>query len=415
MVETRRLTGLTDRLESLLDLRPGKPVVALSGGADSASLGFLLSGVSPVVRAVHVNHSLPHSRHLEAAAREVAAKLDMRLQVVTVSVPDGASPEGLARDARYRALIEASDPDEVLLTAHTLDDQAETVLLNVLRGTGPRGLSGIPVWRPPNINRPLLRATRSETREMAMLAGLPFVDDPMNQEAGLARNVIRHRVIPDLLRFNPQLTMSLARMADAVRADSETLEREAATISVMLDNGRAQIAIGALTVVPVPVANRALAGLAGRFREHRSLMAEELARVWRVIRGEAMMEELAGGLVARRSGPMLRFEHLEGQPTSMAPVALKPGSHHMGATVFDVDLVDEVCRVAPLGTWGAIFRPDADLVAKTSEGEAVVVEADGQRAWVPGVRRAPVAWYEPGTRGYLSVSAREETGWTSSP
>jgi tRNA(Ile)-lysidine synthetase-like protein len=415
MVETRRLTGLTDRLESLLDLRPGKPVVALSGGADSASLGFLLSGVSPVVRAVHVNHSLPHSRHLEAAAREVAAKLDMRLQVVTVSVPDGASPEGLARDARYRALIEASDPDEVLLTAHTLDDQAETVLLNVLRGTGPRGLSGIPAWRPPNINRPLLRATRSETREMAMLAGLPFVDDPMNQEAGLARNVIRHRVIPDLLRFNPQLTMSLARMADAVRADSEALEREAATISVMLDNGRAQVAISVLTVVPVPVANRVLAGLAGRFREHRSLMAEELARVWRVIRGEAMMEELAGGLVARRSGPMLRFEHLEGQPSSVAPVALRPGSHHMGATVFDVDLVDEVCRVAPLGTWEAIFRPDADLVARTSQGEAVVVEADGQRAWVPGVRRAPVAWYEPGTRGYLSVSAREETGWTSSP
>jgi hypothetical protein len=87
----------------------------------------------------------------------------------------------------------------------------------------------------------------------------------------------------------------------------------------------------------------------------------------------------------------------------------------MGATVFDVDLVDEVCRVAPLGTWEAIFRPDADLVARTSQGEAVVVEADGQRAWVPGVRRAPVAWYEPGTRGYLSVSAREETGWTSSP
>jgi tRNA(Ile)-lysidine synthetase-like protein len=415
MVETRRLTGLTDRLESLLDLRPGKPVVALSGGADSASLGFVLSGVSPGVRAVHVNHSLPHSRHLEAAAREVAAKLDMRLQVVTISVPDGASPEGLARDARYRALIEASGPDEVLLTAHTLDDQAETVLLNVLRGTGPRGLSGIPAWRPPNINRPLLRATRSETREMAMLAGLPFVDDPMNQEAGLARNVIRHRVIPDLLRFNPQLTMSLARMADAVRADSETLEREAATISVMLDNGRAQVAISALTVVPVPVANRVLAGLAGRFREHRSLMAEELARVWRVIRGEAMMEELAGGLVARRTGPMLRFEHPEGQPSSVPPVALKPGSHHMGATVFDVDLVDEVCRVAPLGTWGAIFRPDADLVARTSEGEAVVVEADGQRAWVPGVRRAPVAWYEPGTRGYLSVSAREEAGWTSSP
>ncbi|MDP9495839.1 MAG: 7-cyano-7-deazaguanine synthase, partial [Actinomycetota bacterium] len=101
MVDTRRLTGLTERLESLLDLRPGQPIVALSGGADSASLAFLSSRVSPEVRAIHVNHSLPHSERLEAAAREVAAKLDMSLQVVTVVVPDAASPEGRAREARY--------------------------------------------------------------------------------------------------------------------------------------------------------------------------------------------------------------------------------------------------------------------------------------------------------------------------
>ncbi|MEX1125870.1 MAG: tRNA lysidine(34) synthetase TilS [Acidimicrobiia bacterium] len=415
MVATRRLTGLTDRLASLLDLRPGKPVVALSGGADSASLAFLLSRVSAGVRAVHVNHSLPHSARLEAAAREVASQLDMPLEVVTVSVPGGASPEGRARTVRYAAFLEVSKLGDVVLTAHTLDDQAETVLLNVLRGTGPRGLTGIPVWRPPNINRPLLRATRSETRELALLAGLPFFDDPMNQEVGLTRNVIRLRVMPDLLRFNPQLTTSLARMADAVRFDSDPLDQEAGTLPIMFDDQRAQVAIGALINVAPAIANRALARMAGWFREHVSLGAEELSRVWQVVRGESMMEELTGGLVARRSGPMLRFEHLDETPTTSAQIALEPGSHRLGDAVFDVDLVDEVCRVAPLGTWGAIFRPDVDLVARISEGEAVVVEADGEVAWVPGVRRAPVAWYEPATRGYLSVSAREEAGWTSSP
>jgi len=303
----------------------------------------------------------------------------------------------------------------VILTAHTLDDQAETVFLNILRGTGPRGLSGIPVWRPPNINRPLLRVTRSETRELGVLAGLPFFDDPMNLDMGLTRNLLRQRVMPELLRFNPQLTANLARMADAVRADWETLEVESGALPVMFDSHRAQVAIGALSTVATAVANRALARMASRFREHHSLGAEELGRVWRVIRGEAMMEELSGGLVVRRSGPMLRFERVDGMPAGAAEVALRPGSHQLGDTVFDVDLVDEVCRVAPLGTWGAIFRPDTDLVARSAGGDAVVVEADGERAWVPGVRRAPVAWYEPGTRGYLSVSAREEAGWTSSP
>jgi tRNA(Ile)-lysidine synthetase-like protein len=390
-------------------------VIALSGGADSAALAFLVALAATDVRAVHVNHSFPNSPRLEKAAIAIASKVGIPLQVVTVAVPDGSSPEGQARAVRYQALIEASDLGEVILTGHTLDDQAETVLLNILRGTGPRGLGGIPTWRPPNVNRPILRITRSDTREMALLAGLPFFDDPMNDDRGLTRNAIRLQVLPDLLRFNPQLMIGLARMADAVRADSEYLDVEAAKLPVMLDDRRAQIAVGALSSVEPAVANRALATMAGRFREHSSLGAEELARVWRVIDGESMMEELTGGLVVRRSGPMLRFE----PPDVMSPVttrvALKPGSHRLGDTVFEVDLVDEVCRVAPLGTWGAIFRPDVELIATVDNGDAVVVEADGERAWVPGVRRAPVAWYEPATRGYLSVSAREESGWTSSP
>jgi hypothetical protein len=312
-------------------------------------------------------------------------------------------------------LIGALEPDQVLLTGHTLDDQAETVLLNILRGTGPRGLSGIAPWRGPNINRPFLRVTRSETREMAILAGLPFHDDPMNEDTALTRNMIRHRLMPALLNFNPRLATSLARMADSVRSDSEVLDLAAASLPILFDEGRAQVAVGALTVVPSAIANRGLARMAGSFREHPSLGAEELARVWRVVMGEVLMEELAGGLVVRRLGPMLRFEPGDPATPTMTEVVLEPGTHRLGATVFDVDLVDEVCRVAPLGTWGAIFPPDVGLVARIGDGETVIVEADGEPAWQPGVRRAPVAWYEPATRGYLSVSAREEAGWTSNP
>ncbi len=414
MVATRRLNGLVDRLASLLELHPGRPLVALSGGADSAAMAFLMARDSSDLRAIHVNHSLRDSSRLEAAATAIASKLDIPLQVVTVVVPEGSSPEGQARAVRYQALIEASEPGEVILTGHTLDDQAETVLLNILRGTGTRGLAGISTWRAPNISRPMLRITRSETRELALLAGLPYFDDPMNDETGLTRNAIRLRVMPDLLRFNPQLLSALARMADAVRADSEALDQEAATLPVVVEENRAQVAVGALTGVDRSVANRALASMAGPFREHASLGAEEIARVWRVIDGGSVMEELAGGLVARRVGPMLRLEHPEVKAPDIVRVVLGPGSHRVGDTVFEVDLVDEVCQVAPLGTWGAIFRPDANLVAMVDVRDGVVVEADGKPAWVPGVRRSSVAWYQPATRGYLSVSAREESGWTSS-
>jgi tRNA(Ile)-lysidine synthase len=415
MVATRRLNGLVGRLESLLELHPGQPLVALSGGADSAAMAFLVARKFAKLRAVHVNHSLRDSSRLEAAATAIASKLGIPLQVVTVVVPHGSSPEGQARAVRYQALVEASGPGEVILTGHTLDDQAETVLHNILRGTGTRGLTGISSWRAPNISRPMLRITRSETRELALLAGLPYFDDPTNDETGLTRNAIRRKLMPDLLRFNPQLMSALARMADSVRADSDALDQEAATLPVMVEDDRAQVAVGALACVDRPIANRALASMAGRFREHASLGAEEMARVWRVIDGSSETEELAGGLVVRRVGPMLRLEHLDVKTRDNARVALGPGSHRVGDTVFEVDLVDEVCQVAPLGTWGAVFRPDANLVATTDGGVGVVVEVNGEPAWVPGLRRAPVAWYEPATRGYLSVSAREESGWTSSP
>ncbi len=414
MVATRRLTGLVDRLDSLLELHSGLPVIALSGGADSAAMAFLVARAASELRAVHVNHSLRDSGRLQTAATSIASMLDIPLRVVTVVVPAGSSPEGQARAVRYQALIEASGPGEVILTGHTLDDQSETVLLNILRGTGTRGLTGIPSWRAPNIGRPMLRITRSETRELALLAGLPYFDDPTNDETDLTRNAIRLKVMPDLLRFNPQLMSGLARMADSVRADSDALDQEAARLPVMVEGHRAEVAVGALTGVDRSVANRALASMAGKFREHASLGAEETARIWRVIYGGSVMEELAGGVVARRVGPMLRLEPPDVRVPRSAPVALGPGSHRVGDTVFEVDLVDEVCRVAPLGTWGAIFRPDAILVATADHGD-VVVEVDGEPAWVPGVRRAPVAWYQPASRGYLSVSAREESGWTSSP
>ena len=180
MVATRRLETLSASLGQRLDL-PGHPwVVALSGGADSAALAWLTSRMASI-RTVHVHHGLLASDALEQAARAVAEvlKVDIEVRSVTLEKFD----ENEARNLRYAALRSALGDGDWLLTGHTADDQAETVLANLLRGAGVDGLAGIPSRRE-NIARPMLAISRSETRELATLAGLPWTDDPTEPRTG---------------------------------------------------------------------------------------------------------------------------------------------------------------------------------------------------------------------------------------
>src|SRR5690554_6166813 len=144
MAGTRRLTALAAEARSRLDLPDGDLVVALSGGADSAALAWLVGEEGRSVRAIHVDHGFPGSPLMRRAAMAVAAALDIPLEIVAVTVPEGPSPENQARIARYAALAAALKEGETLLTAHTADDNVETVIINLARGTGTRGLAGIP-------------------------------------------------------------------------------------------------------------------------------------------------------------------------------------------------------------------------------------------------------------------------------
>jgi tRNA(Ile)-lysidine synthase len=414
MVETRRLSDLVGRLTGLLDIPDGRWVVGLSGGADSAALAYLLSTMGEP-RAVHVNHGLPASVRLEAAASEIAARLGMTLEVAHVEVPDGPSPEGMARRARYEALLPHLGAGEVLLTAHTLEDQAETVMMNLIRGTGPSGLAGIPRLAPP-LARPLLDVSRSETRELAALAGLPFLDDPTNFDPTLRRNAIRLEVLPDLsARFNPRLTAALARLAALLRSDEDLLEEEARLVPILTRGAVIAVPIGALVAVPRPVADRALRLCLGRARPPHSGTAAEMAQIWAVATGEQGRAQLAGDLEVAVEGPLLLLTPGERVATTEPDVVeLSPGVNRVDGFELEVEKIDRVCRVAPLGTWSAIFPPAARLRAQVRQGR-VIVEADGVEAWVVGERRLPVAWYQPGSSGYLCVFATEDTGWTSSP
>jgi tRNA(Ile)-lysidine synthetase-like protein len=415
MVETRRLKELRGRSGDLLQLPTGDLVVALSGGADSATLAYMIRHLGRDLRAVHAHHGLPASDRLEEAARAVAAAVRVGLEVVRIEIPPGASIEGQARKARYAALLSALRPGETLLTAHTLDDQAETVMMSLLRGAGPTGLAGI----PPHIGsvaRPMLAVRRSDTRELAGLAGLPFYDDPTNLDRSRRRNALRLELLPDLAaRFNQRLAESLARSAALVRSDESYLQDEA-TVVPLADAGTSlSIPLGALFAVGRPVADRALRRCLSRMRPPYGGSADEMEDVWSVASRARLSVILGGGLEVTHDGPLLVFRHVEVESPAGTRVDLEVGANSVGTFRIDVERVDRVCRVAPIGVWSAVFPPDVLLAARVDTDGRLVVAANDEPAWLPGERRLPVAWYVPGTNGYLSVFAREESGWTSSP
>ena len=407
MAGTRRLTALAAEATSRLDLPDGDLVVALSGGADSAALAWLIGEAGRKVRAVHVDHGFPGSPLMREAAVAIAGRLDLDLRILEVVVADGPSPEAMAREARYAALAGAIGDGETLLTAHTADDNLETVLINLVRGTGTRGLAGIPRRGLAGAHRPLLEVSRDVTREIAALAGLPFADDPMNLDPNLARTHIRARVVPELRALNPDLVATVTRSSALVAADADLLDELEGVISVRETPDGLAIAVGELAAAPGAVAGRVLREALGALGAPRS--AESVARALAVARGEATSARLGGGVTVTRRGAVL---HLIGDTVEQSDViALQPGVTRHAGLVFEVLRRDGVCRVAPLGKWGAVFPAGTSLTV----GPDGVVHADGEPAWIPGRERLPVAWYQAGSVGYLSVLAREESGWTSSP
>jgi tRNA(Ile)-lysidine synthase len=395
----RRLTSLLEDVDSRVTM-PDRPlVVALSGGADSAALA-VVANRHQETRAIHVDHGLGGSPELARAAAAIAERLGIELDVITVDVGEGPSPEGQARRVRYQALAGASRPHEAVLTAHTLDDSVETIVFNLIRGTGARGLAGIPLRRPPNVFRPFLGVRRSETREIAALSGLPFVDDPMNQDPALSRNVIRSRVVPVLTELNPRFSEVVASMGARLGRESSLLDRLVGSVPIEETDQAVSVPVGALTALDPALADRALLQILSKAVGPADSTSEGVGALRRVAHGVDAAASLPGGARGEVDGPNLVIR-LATAPEP--PRRLLPGSHLVGGLEFDVLASDRVCQVAPLSTWGALFPREVTLVA-SADG---MVTADGVEAWIPGRERRPVAWYEPGTVGYLSVFARE--------
>jgi tRNA(Ile)-lysidine synthase len=209
--------------------------VAVSGGADSLALLHALRVLAGPrgwrLEVVTVDHGLrPGSAADAAFVVEHAKALGLGAYLVALTAVEleaerGAGPEGAARVARYRALRSAAEMAgcDAVATGHTLDDQAETVLLQLLRGAGPDGIAAMAV-RDGWLLRPLLGVRRAETRACCQALGVAWREDQSNADQRLLRNAVRLRVLPLLEELRPGAARTLARTADLARQDREWLE-----------------------------------------------------------------------------------------------------------------------------------------------------------------------------------------------
>lgn len=230
------LTDLQKQLRSYDMLRPGDTVTcAVSGGADSVALLFgmylLKDKLGITLQAAHFNHHLrgEESDRDEAFVRQFCDRYDIPLTVGQGNVVAGKKGlEAAARDARYAFLKTLSGK---IATAHTADDNAETVLMHLVRGTGLKGLGGIAPVNGPFI-RPLLNITRAQVEAFLGEYCLSYVEDSSNGHDDFLRNRLRHHVMPLLAAENPRFAENTSAMAQRLRQDEAELAEKAAVESL---------------------------------------------------------------------------------------------------------------------------------------------------------------------------------------
>ena len=228
---------LQQHLHAALAAAPPAPLcVAFSGGPDSSALLHALAQLPEArargLRALHVEHGLhPDSAAWAAHCERFCAALGVPCEVLRVQVDGGTGRgvEAAAREARYAALTAPLHDGEYLLLGHHRDDQAETVLLKLLRGAGPEGLGGMRPLRPCGrgwLWRPLLALSRQQLRDYVEAQRLDCIDDPSNRDTRLARNQLRHEILPRLLQHWPQAVDSILHSAALCRAAADALQTQ---------------------------------------------------------------------------------------------------------------------------------------------------------------------------------------------
>jgi tRNA(Ile)-lysidine synthase len=430
-------------------------LVAVSGGADSVGLLAVLAQIGPRLGvelvAAHVHHGL---RGADADADEAcAAAAAKELQVPFVrsalgrQLRRGGNIEGRARQLRYRALHELARENGCtkVATGHTHDDQAETFLLRLVRGSGPRGLSAILPTRSDGVIRPLLESGRSEVEAVVRSLGLEYRTDHSNLDPRFLRTHVRHRVLPLLAELNPAIVETLARTAEMQRIQNEIL---ASWTAGELERVARENTLDVTAVRALPmgwasyVVRRWLEGSDGASRQLAAVHVDAVVELARSSRASGRLT-LPGGLRVRRRGSHLLIGEAA-KSTPAEPRVLKPGDElqlpggwRLAAALsggeapgltLPADLWSAVCacpstepelqvrvarrgeRVQPLGMCGRKKLSDLFIDHKIPLEERAdypVIEHAGAVVWVPGVVRTEALRVDAGTRQIMRLRAEQ--------
>jgi tRNA(Ile)-lysidine synthase len=299
VVATRRLNRLLAETADRVRLPEGPSVVALSGGADSAALAGLLVRGGDAVRALHVHHGQASSDRLEETARAAAGFLGIGFTSLRIEPEQGPGFEARARTARYRCFEGDLGPQEKLATGHTLDDLTETVLMRLARGAGLDGLTGIPEQRQRYL-RPLLRVRRSETRELATLMGLPWMDDPSNESQKILRNRVRSVLLPALeATFGRDPSVSIALSALQLQEERLLLDNLIDDTSLTVGNGSVTVPTAVLSGLDPALGARLLRRMWHLLGLEYPPGSEPVARALAVAARDRSSAQMGSGVTAR--------------------------------------------------------------------------------------------------------------------
>jgi tRNA(Ile)-lysidine synthetase-like protein len=332
---------------------------------------------------VFVNHGLEGSPTLRQQAELLAEKYRVSLTVADAIVPDGPDLEGRARHARYRAIESLLRTGEVCATAHTSDDQAETVLMRLARGSGSAGLSGIPSSRGP-FRRPLLGVTRADLRAIAVDHGLPFSDDPHNSDDRFLRTRIRHTVIPTLENeIGPEIRDNLATSAFLIGKDDKLLTDVGRDIQVNVvataPTLTVSLPVGPLVTLPDPIATRAVRRALTEFHRPYAGAHGDVASVLATA-VDGTQRNLSGDLVCAVEQGMVILT-IKQPPVASSDMEVRVGSPvTWGSHTFGVYRSSRPSLSTTVGRRTAIADTDTPLrFVAVSDGDKIEIEGGSAR------------------------------------
>ena len=422
--------------------------VACSGGPDSVALLSALLAITPLrdyrLRVLHVNHGLrPESGQEQDMLQTLCQQWRVPLSVKKLQPPpDLKGIEAWAREARYTFFQEslAAAPLDYIATAHTQDDQAETVLFRLMRGSARRGIAGIPPMRDNWLLRPFLHCSRQEIDVYTKEKKLPYVIDPSNADLRFTRNKIRHVLLPFLEQeFSPQVRRHLASLAETTREEEDWLEDLATNARARIIGHDHSVSLTALDREPAALRSRILRQwVEGGAQDLKAVHVRRLREL-----GEGKIQgrvELPGRRAVVRQGTRLMLQTRRSLVTERDySYVLQAGQHRRLASRWDLSVSAALVWQGDLSAarcadrWSAVFdcdlagTGDACIVRNVRTGDRIrpfgmrghrkvrdvlidakippplrpgfpVVEMNGELAWVPGCVRGQSALVTAATR-----------------